>query len=165
MLHDIDDPHWDRIFKRFKDRAVDAENAPGIIDPVIFKTVQLLNRNNGIATTWSCQAHPYEQDPNGPEPIGPSRGYIAMVVKCGCSQNELLRVLNNINARLWVDTKYFDTMDIEISLTSGRDDVRMKETEMFPSIVLRTPYFKNNRIRNRWWNRFHMALKETSIAQ
>lgn len=160
MLHDIDDPQWERIFKRFKERAVESQDNPELIDPVIMKTIKLLNSIDGIATTWSCQAHPFEQNPEGPEQVGPGRGYIALVVKCGCSQNELLRIFNNINARLWVDTKYLDMADVEISLTSGLDDVGMKETEMYPSIVIRTPYFKNTRIRNRWWNRFHNCLKD-----
>lgn len=161
MFHDIDDPQWERIFNRFKERALNGQAIAGVIDPVILETVKLLNAQHGIATVFSCQAHPYEQDRHGDEQVGPDNGYIMMVVRCGCTQNELLRALNNINARIWVDTKYLNMASVEISLASGLDDVGMKEqTDMYPSIVIRTPYFKNTRIRNRWWNQFHTCLKE-----
>lgn len=161
MLHEIDDPQWERVFNRFKKRAISYQDIAGLVDPVILKTVKLFNAQPGIATVFSCQAHPYEQDPHGGEQVGPDSGYIMLVVRCGCTQNDLLRFINNINARIWTDTKYLNMASVEVSLSSGLDDVGMKElTDMYPSIVIRTPYFKNTRIRNRWWNQFHICLKE-----
>lgn len=164
MYVSIDDPHWLHLYKRFKARALYAvENEISVIDPIIRNTIRAMNKRYEVATTFCCQGHPFEQ--TGKEQPGPDKGYIAIVTQCDQTQGGLLRELNNINARLWVDHGFRHMFDIEVSLTTGDTVIDMSPDELYSSIVIRTPSFNNKRVRNRWWDRFHKALLETTIAK
>lgn len=164
MLHAVDNPSWSKWFDRFKNRALSYQDMDDIIDPVIKDTVRLFNHLSGVATVFSCQGHPYEQDRHGAVQLGPDKGYIMLVVNDDKTQYTLSKTLNIINAALWAAKEDSVMFDIELSLTSGMNDILMPSHHAYPSITIRTPLFTDVECRNLWWCEFHSKLEEVCQA-
>lgn len=159
MLHDISTPEWQKLFERFKNRAVSYQDIPDLVDPGILSVVKYINALPGVCTVYSCEGHPFAADRHGDVQEGPDKGYIFMVVRNEEAQAYLHKILNKVLAWMWVNVCPNSMFEIEGGLTSGLSDVLMDAHELYPGITIRTPMFNNTKIRDRWWKRFEHYLR------
>lgn len=156
----IDSLRWPDTFKLFKERAGRCQAVPKLIDANCTFASQLLNADERYATVFSCEAHPNEKDRQGELTEGSDNGYLMIVTKCREAQSNLIETLHKVNTALWNTIDVGAGFDTEISITFGLKEVALDDNDVYPSITVRTPFFKDIYIRDSWWTFFNNSLKE-----